>query len=148
MKRKGLREYERFLKKFRYRDALDASLRVRARKFFLGGRILFSECYSIQTGRADVVTSLLREMVLRDGLEIALGGRDEESLEPILLFLIRCRIDSRYLASSTAAAVLCPFFRYLVNPLYSQILCDVFSVLLGKLRLSRVSKLEGFVSCV
>ncbi|XP_065834126.1 U3 small nucleolar RNA-associated protein 15 homolog [Oscarella lobularis] len=87
IKRKSLREYERFLKKFRYRDALDASLR---------------------TGRADVVTSLLREMMLRDGLEIALGGRDEESLEPILLFLIR----------------------YLVNPLYSQILCDVFSVLL------------------
>ena len=67
--------------------------------------ILFSECYSMQTGRADVVTSLLREMMLRDGLEIALGGRDEESLEPILLFLIRCRIDSRYLA----AAVLCFF---------------------------------------
>ena len=48
----------------------------------------------MQTGRADVVTSLLREMMLRDGLEIALGGRDEESLEPILLFLIRCRIDA------------------------------------------------------
>ena len=45
----------------------------------------------------------------------------------------------RCLASST---VLCSFFRYLVNPLYSQILCDVFSVLLGKLRLSRDSKVR------
>ena len=34
--------------------------------------------------------SLVQELVHRDGLKIALSGRDEMALEPVLRFLTKC----------------------------------------------------------
>ncbi|KAL7753921.1 U3 small nucleolar RNA-associated protein 15 [Sorochytrium milnesiophthora] len=65
-----LKEYDRYLKSFRYADALDV--------------VLLQE-----THRAAVVVSLIDELLERGGLEIALQGRTEDSLQPLLKFLHR-----------------------------------------------------------
>ena len=61
-----LAQYARFLRRFRYRDALDAALATR---------------------KPEVVIALLAELSQRNGLRIALGGRSEEKLQPLLGFL-------------------------------------------------------------
>ena len=40
--------------------------------------------------------ALIQELIFRDGLRIALGGRDDVTLEPILNFLARHIDDSRF----------------------------------------------------
>lgn len=67
-KKKKLQKYDISLKQFRYGDALDDAL---------GSRI------------PQVVVAVLEELGKRRGLFIALSNRDEESLEPILSFLVR-----------------------------------------------------------
>ena len=39
--------------------------------------------------RVPFLSSLFQDLIRRKGLEIALAGRDEDGLEPILNFLIR-----------------------------------------------------------
>ncbi|KNC51417.1 U3 small nucleolar RNA-associated protein [Thecamonas trahens ATCC 50062] len=86
-RRKKLRDFERFLKKFEYKNALDAALNTRD---------------------PVVVVSLIAELKQRAGLNIALKGRDDTSLEPILEFLIRYAVVPRYapLLLDVAATVL------------------------------------------
>lgn len=59
----------------RYREALSAALEAR---------------------QAEVVVSVLEELAARDGLDIALGGRDAASLAPLLRFLCRHVTEPRY----------------------------------------------------
>lgn len=59
----------------RYREALSAALEAR---------------------QAEVVVSVLEELAARDGLDIALGGRDAASLTPLLRFLCRHVTEPRY----------------------------------------------------
>ncbi|KAJ3302630.1 snoRNA-binding rRNA-processing protein [Kappamyces sp. JEL0829] len=66
---KKLQVYDKLLKSFRYADALDSVLSA-----------------SIQPA---LVHALLDELVHRDAIRIALSGRDETSLEPILSFIHR-----------------------------------------------------------
>ena len=63
-----LQPYDRLLKEFSYRAALDAGLATR------------------QPG---VVAALLEEMIARGALDVGLGGRDDVSLEPLMAFLIK-----------------------------------------------------------
>lgn len=63
-----LQPYERLLKKFNYQAALDAALKTR---------------------NPVVVVTVLEELCRRSGLGIALSGRDETSLEPIVSFSAR-----------------------------------------------------------
>lgn len=63
-----LQPYERLLKKFNYQAALDAALKTR---------------------NPVVVLTVLEELCRRNGLSIALSGRDETSLEPIVSFSAR-----------------------------------------------------------
>ena len=63
-----LKPYDVSLKKFKYREALDAAL---------------------ETGQPLVVTSVLEELSHRDGLETALSGRNEATLKPLLAFLVK-----------------------------------------------------------
>jgi U3 small nucleolar RNA-associated protein 15 len=74
-RKQRLRPYDLALKKFRYHDALDASLLSR---------------------NPNVVVTVLEELVNRQGLERALSGRDEVTLEPILSFLARYTTNPRY----------------------------------------------------
>lgn len=52
--------------------------------------------------------SLIQELVHRDGLRIALAGRDDVLLEPILQLLVRYIADPRFgdLAASVASVIL------------------------------------------
>ncbi|KAJ1937893.1 snoRNA-binding rRNA-processing protein, partial [Linderina pennispora] len=75
-RRRGLADYDQFLRKFQYAKALDAVL---------------------SNNRAGLtVVSLLQELMHRDGLTAALAGRDELTLEPILRFLAKHIDNPRY----------------------------------------------------
>ena len=70
-----LRPYEVMLKKFRYQDALDSALKTR---------------------NPIIIVTMLEELSRRCGLNIALSGRDESSLEPLLSFCARYVSNPRY----------------------------------------------------
>ncbi|KAF1782280.1 U3 small nucleolar RNA-associated protein 15, C-terminal [Phytophthora cactorum] len=72
---KRIQPYDRALRKFDYKKALNEALDTRS---------------------PVVVASMLEELRLRVGLKRALGGRDEESLEPLLAFLIKYVTDPKY----------------------------------------------------
>ncbi|RKO99470.1 hypothetical protein CXG81DRAFT_617, partial [Caulochytrium protostelioides] len=82
-----LKTYERHLKKFEYRAALDSVL---------------------GTGqRSAVVLALLEELARRgDALQVALSGRDDVALEPIVRFIGRWLADPRFTAIATQTAQL------------------------------------------
>ena len=60
--------FDKALKGFRYHEALDAAL---------------------LNGAADVVVGVIEELVQRNGLRIALHGRDQQTLQPLVGFLVR-----------------------------------------------------------
>jgi U3 small nucleolar RNA-associated protein 15 len=70
-----LRPYEIQLKKFNYQQALDGALKTR---------------------NPLVVVTVLEELSRRNGLEISLSGRDENSLEPLMSFAARYVSHPRY----------------------------------------------------
>eukprot|EP00123_Amoebidium_parasiticum_P010908 comp20402_c0_seq1/m.25821 comp20402_c0_seq1/g.25821 ORF comp20402_c0_seq1/g.25821 comp20402_c0_seq1/m.25821 type:complete len:495 (-) comp20402_c0_seq1:402-1886(-) len=74
-RKKKLKPYDVFLKKFEYGNALDAAL---------------------ATKRPVIIASVVEELQHRGGLKIALSGRDESSLEPVLTFLERNVINPRF----------------------------------------------------
>ena len=86
-----LRAYDTFLKKFQYTNALDAVLKKKSTSL--------------------EIVSLIEELIHRDGLRIALKGRDENTLVPILNFLDK----------------------NMLNPRYAVILVNVFEMVLGSL---------------
>lgn len=91
-----LRPYEASLKKFNYQQALDAALK---------------------TKNPLVVITVLEELCFRSGITIALSGRDEAALEPLLSFIARYVAHPRY------------------SPLLVQIahkLLDIYSGVLGR----------------
>ncbi|KAJ1560783.1 snoRNA-binding rRNA-processing protein [Nowakowskiella sp. JEL0078] len=76
---KKLSNYDKHLKKFEYSKALDAVLgKNSAKKSPL------------------IVIALIEELIHRDGLRIALGGRDDLSLEPLARFLVLHINNPRY----------------------------------------------------
>ncbi|GFR40760.1 hypothetical protein Agub_g1372, partial [Astrephomene gubernaculifera] len=70
-----LQPYDKMLRQFRYREALDAALSTRT---------------------PEVVASVVEELAARGGLPGALGGRDAEGLMPLLRHLIRHVGEPRY----------------------------------------------------
>ena len=76
-KKVKLRLFERLLKQFKYSDALDAALSG--------------------SQSPDDVVALIEELVQRgDGLHIAVAGRDDVSLEPIMKFILRHILEPDY----------------------------------------------------
>ena len=73
-------QYDRMLRKFQYKAALDAAL---------------------ETTQPGVVVGLLQELIHRGGLQIALAGRDETTLEPLLVFLVNYCTAPQYTAFLT-----------------------------------------------
>lgn len=71
----SLRPYEKMLRKFNYQKALDAALKTR---------------------NPVVVVTVLEELSRRSGLAIALSGRDEETLEPLMAFVARYTNHPKY----------------------------------------------------
>jgi len=64
---------------------------------------------SSKTHNTAVVISMLEELINREGLRIALSGRDDVSLEPITKFIMK----------------------NIINPNYTELLVDVTNVILG-----------------
>ncbi|KAI5455117.1 U3 small nucleolar RNA-associated protein 15 [Naganishia albida] len=97
VRRKKLKDYDKFLKTFKYGAALDAVM--------------------VKTVRPVTAFALIQELIFRDGLRIALGGRDDVTMEPILNFLARHIDDSRF--GGMAAEV-------------ADVLIDMYSSVLGQ----------------
>ncbi|KDR83698.1 hypothetical protein GALMADRAFT_133119 [Galerina marginata CBS 339.88] len=70
------KEYDKLLKNFRYSAALDSVLRKNV--------------------PPTTTFSLIQELIHRDGLRIALAGRDDVLLEPILRLLLKYVVDPRF----------------------------------------------------
>lgn len=86
-KQTRLTPYEKKLKTFDYGEALDLALK---------------------TENLTVVIPFLHELHLRDGIKVALSGRDETTLLPILLFLTK----------------------YIKNPMHTKFLCEILDIIL------------------
>lgn len=76
-RRVRLQPYEAFLKKFQYTNALNAAL---------------------ETRQPIIISSLIDELLQRDGLGIALSGRDEVALEPLVAFVAKYITHPRFSA--------------------------------------------------
>ncbi|KAG7449156.1 Trp-Asp repeat-containing protein [Guyanagaster necrorhizus] len=71
-----LKDYDRFLKSFKYSSALDSVL-----------------CKNVPPA---TTFALIQELIHRDGLRTALAGRDDVLLEPILRLLVKYVTDPRF----------------------------------------------------
>ncbi|KXZ44237.1 hypothetical protein GPECTOR_70g467 [Gonium pectorale] len=78
-----LQPYDKMLRQFRYREALDAALAAR---------------------KPEVVASVLEELAARGGLPGAVGGRDAAGLGPLLRFLVRYIAEPRHTRLLTGVA--------------------------------------------
>jgi U3 small nucleolar RNA-associated protein 15 len=92
-KKRKLAKYDIALKQFRYSDALDEALATRIPR---------------------TVVAVFEELGKRQGLTIALSNRDEETLEPILSFIVR------YITRPRFAALLIGVTNILIN-IYSEV---------------------------
>ena len=97
-KKPRLKEHDTLLRRFKYGAALDAALATRS---------------------AVVVSSTLGELAQRGGLRVALAGRDPESLEPLLEFLVKHTPTPKY--TSLLADV-------------AHVLLDVYGPVIGRSR--------------
>ncbi|GLB33858.1 putative WD40 repeat-like protein [Lyophyllum shimeji] len=73
---KRLRDFDKFLKSFKYSAALDSVLRKQV--------------------PPTTTFSLIQELIHRDGLRTALSGRDDVLLEPVLRLLLKYVTDPRF----------------------------------------------------
>ncbi|KAF8897576.1 WD40-repeat-containing domain protein [Infundibulicybe gibba] len=85
---KKLKEHDKLLKSFKYSAALDSVLRKQV--------------------PPTITFALIQELIYRDGLKIALTGRDDVLLEPILRLLVKHITDPRFgeLACDVAGIVI------------------------------------------
>lgn len=81
-----LQPYDKLLKAFRYRDALDEVLRKGVRP-----EVTFALLDELRSRSSNV-----DGVVAHDGLRRALSGRDDVTLEPVLRFLLRHAANSRW----------------------------------------------------
>ncbi|KAF9467239.1 Trp-Asp repeat-containing protein [Collybia nuda] len=75
-RRKRLKEYDKLLKGFKYSAALDSVLRKKV--------------------PPTTTFSLLQELIHRNGMRVALSGRDDVLLEPVLRLLVKYITDPRF----------------------------------------------------
>ena len=90
-----LRPVDKLLKKFRYKEALDAALGGQQPVVVCRWLLL---CFSFEVTQKSsrFSCSVLEELSSRDGLDIAFAGRDEANLEPFLHFLCKYVADPRF----------------------------------------------------
>ncbi|CAH0487458.1 unnamed protein product [Peronospora farinosa] len=111
IRHKRIQPYDRALRKFDYKKALNEALDTRS---------------------PVIVASMLEELRLRVGLKRALGGRDEESLEPLLAFLIKYVTDPKYaLLLTHVCTIVCDLYAPKLSQ--SMLIDGLFIKLLEKL---------------
>ncbi|TIC08762.1 WD40 repeat-like protein [Wallemia mellicola] len=88
IRRLRLKEFDKFLKKFQYSEALDSVLRKKA--------------------SPATTFALLLELINRDGLKQAISGRDDIGLEPLVSMLVKWIVDPRFtdVAVPVASAII------------------------------------------
>jgi U3 small nucleolar RNA-associated protein 15 len=126
-----LQAYDKKLKKFKYGEALNEALK---------------------TEDPVVIVSVMDELAKRDGLAIALRGRDEATLEPIIVFILRNITNPRYsdmLISVTNTV--CDLYAPVLGQ--SAVIDDLFMRLQAKLKEEsgvekELLKLMGCLDCV
>jgi U3 small nucleolar RNA-associated protein 15 len=111
-KKPKLRKYDQFLRKFQYKNALDAALlpvspKIEASLFIF---VMLIDILFPKNVRPTMTMSVIEELIHRDGLRIALSGRDEPLLEPIFVFVVK----------------------YITNPRFATTLLQVGEMILGK----------------
>lgn len=108
-RKKRLREYDRLLKNFKYSAALDSVLRKVSR--ILTILLLWTALKTVpQTVPPTTTFSLIQELMHRDGLRTALGGRDDVLLEPVLRLLLK----------------------HVTDPRFGEMVCDVANIVIGE----------------
>ena len=112
-KKAKLKPYDKALRAFNYKQALDEAL---------------------ETRQPLIAVSMLEELGRREGLTIALSGRDEASLEPLLSFLVK------YVCVPTLAATLIDTCNRVLE-LYATVLGS--SVVIDELFIKLRQKLQG-----
>ncbi|KZW04239.1 WD40 repeat-like protein [Exidia glandulosa HHB12029] len=122
-----LREYDRFLKKFKYSAALDAVLR--------------------KDVEPTIAFSLMQELIHRDGLLSAISGRDDVLLEPLLHLLVRYVSDPRFfdIACEVTSMIIDTYGRVFgQSPLIDRLLVQLRRKIKQELRMQReVQKVRG-----
>jgi len=127
-KKRKLKEYDKSLKAFRYKKALTSALNTRSHH---------------------VVVGVLEELQQRSGLEAAIRGRDDSSLEPLLSFLLKFLFTPRY--ASLLVDVCTKVLDIYANHIGGSVLIDeLFTKLQKKLQqelhtLKELTKLNGTI---
>lgn len=107
-RKRRLREYDKLLKGFKYSAALDSVLRKVNSLILMYHRVLTFPP-PLQQVPPTTTFSLIQELIHRDGLRIALGGRDDVLLEPILRLLVK----------------------HVTDPRFGELVCDVAGLVIG-----------------
>jgi U3 small nucleolar RNA-associated protein 15 len=108
---KRLKNYDKYLKSFKYSAALDAVLK----KVIAIGYYWQWVLTCIQNVPPTITFALIQELIHRDGLRIALSYRDDVLLEPVLRLLVK----------------------YVSDPRFGEMVCDVAKVIIGKSSIQR-----------
>lgn len=109
-RKKKLREYDKLLKSFKYSAALDSILRkVIGAGFPCRRSSRFND--HLQQVPPTTKFAVIQELVHQDGLRSALSGRDDVLLEPVLALLVK----------------------YVHDPRFGELVCDVGSLVIGML---------------
>lgn len=116
-RREKLKAFDRYLKAFKYSAALDSGIQkvsnlwsaLLAVHHFGDQSLTFK-----QNVRPSITFALIQELIHRDGLRVALSGRDDVTLEPVLTFLLKHIADPRFgeMASQVAGVVIGQFASY------------------------------------
>ncbi|KAI6004109.1 Trp-Asp repeat-containing protein [Pisolithus albus] len=129
---KRLKQYDRFLKAFKYSAALDAVLQKNV--------------------PPTTTFSLIQELIHRDGLRSAMSGRDDVLLEPILRLLVKHVTDPRFgdLVCDVASFLIelySPVFGQ--SPLVDSLLLRLRKKVLAEIRLQKeLTKTKGTLEMV
>lgn len=127
-----LKQYDRFLKAFKYSAALDAVLQKNV--------------------PPTTTFSLIQELIHRDGLRSAMSGRDDVLLEPILRLLVKHVTDPRFgdLVCDVASLLIelySPVFGQ--SPLVDSLLLRLRKKVLAEIRLQKeLTKTKGTLEMV
>ncbi|CAI5734171.1 unnamed protein product [Peronospora destructor] len=111
-----------------------AIIRGGSYKYFLRGKNAKPAAadFMVTTTRHKRIQPMLEELRLRVGLKRALGGRDEESLEPLLAFLIKYVTDPKYaLLLTHVCTIVCDLYAPKLSQ--SMLIDGLFIKLLEKL---------------
>eukprot|EP00667_Euglena_gracilis_P006951 EG_transcript_7023 len=139
-RRKRLEPYDRCLVKFRYHKALDTALQM----------------HKAARGQEEesrlVVLTVLEELYRRNALRIALNGRTDAQLQPLLRFLSEVILDPRY--CPIVAAVLEVVMEIYAGVINQSPVCEsLLHLLLAKLKkqlryLREMALVDGMLDCM